>query len=143
MRLRICEVSSEHCCSHTQSTELDNGSSQTINLLPHWLAAHAYLNSNITNKRRAILTHLCQMYFPILIKWTRPFPILGLLSGIFHFYINFKRNPFKQTVENLVRRRFMRRLIWCCTVCRCPRKRTLGFYGLIARRYVSFYFIYI
>ena len=27
------------------------------------------------------LTHLCQMYFPILINWTSPFPILGLLGG--------------------------------------------------------------
>ena len=24
-----------------------------------------------------VLTHLCQMYFPILINWTSPFPILG------------------------------------------------------------------
>ena len=32
------------------------------------------------------------MYFPILINWTSPFPILGLLGGIFHFYSNFKRN---------------------------------------------------
>ena len=32
------------------------------------------------------------MYFPILIDWTSPFPILGLLGSIFHFYQNFKRN---------------------------------------------------
>ena len=25
--------------------------------------------------------------FPTLIKWTSPFPILGLLDGIFHFFI--------------------------------------------------------
>ena len=31
------------------------------------------------------LTHLCRMYFPILISWTSPFPILGLLSGMFIF----------------------------------------------------------
>ena len=27
--------------------------------------------------------------FPILINWTSPFLILGLLGGIFHFYSNF------------------------------------------------------
>ena len=32
------------------------------------------------------------MYFPILINWTSPFPILGLLVGIFIFYSNFIRN---------------------------------------------------
>ena len=51
-----------------------------------------------------LLTHLCRMYFPILINWTSPFPILGLLGGIFHFYSNFKRNFCLQTVENLIRR---------------------------------------
>ena len=76
------------------------------------------------------LTHLCQIYFPILIDWTSPFPILGLLDGIFHFYSNFKRHFCKQTVENLIRRPVLRRLIWFCTVCICPTKRTLGLYGL-------------
>ena len=47
------------------------------------------------------LTHLCQMEFPTAINWTIPFPILGLLGGILHFYSNFKRNSCKQTVENL------------------------------------------
>ena len=32
------------------------------------------------------------MYFPTPINWTSPFPILGLLGGIFHFHSNFKRN---------------------------------------------------
>ena len=32
---------------------------------------------------------------------------------------------YKQTVETLIRR-----LIWVCTVCICPTKRTLGLYGL-------------
>ena len=36
-----------------------------------------------------------------------------------------------QTVENLIRRRVGRRLIWFCTVCRYPTKRSLGLYGLI------------
>ena len=68
------------------------------------------------------LTHLCRMYFPILINWISPFPVLGLLGGIFHFCSNFKRNFCKQTVENLIRRRILHclpmshkkdaRLIW-------------------------------
>ena len=37
----------------------------------------------------AILTHLSRMYFPIFINWTSPFPILGLLGGIFHFHSKF------------------------------------------------------
>ena len=36
------------------------------------------------------LTHLCQMYFPIPIKWMSLFPTLGLLGGIFHFIQIFK-----------------------------------------------------
>ena len=63
------------------------------------------------------LTHLCRMHFSILIIWTSPFPNLGVLGGIFHFYSNFKRNFCEQTVENLIRRRILRRLIWVCTVC--------------------------
>ena len=39
------------------------------------------------------------MKFSVLINWTSPFPILGLLGGIFHFYSNIKRNVCKQTVE--------------------------------------------
>ena len=31
------------------------------------------------------------MNFSISIIWTGSFPILGLLGGIFHFYLNFKR----------------------------------------------------
>ena len=71
-------------------------------------------------------THLCKMYFPININWTSLFPILVLLGGIFHFDSNFKRNFCNQTVENLIRRRILRRLIWFCTVCQCPTKRTLA-----------------
>ena len=36
------------------------------------------------------------MYFPILIYWTSPFPILGLLDGILIFIQNFYSN-FKET----------------------------------------------
>ena len=67
------------------------------------------------------LTGLYRMDFPIFIIWT----ILFTLGGIFHFYSNFDRIICKKTVENLIRRRVLRRLIWFCTVCRCPTKRTL------------------
>ena len=56
-------------------------------------------------------------------------PILRDVSGIFQLYLNFNRTFCKQTVENLIRRRIMRRLISLCTVCPCPTKRTLGLYG--------------
>ena len=47
-------------------------------------------------------------------------------------YIRFcKQTAFcKQTVETLIRRHVLRLLIWLCTVCLCPTKRTLGLYGL-------------
>ena len=76
------------------------------------------------------LTHLSRMNFPIAISRTSLFPILGLLGGIFHFYLNFKRKFCKQTMENQIRRRVLRHLIWFCTVCQCPTKRMLGLYGL-------------
>ena len=39
------------------------------------------------NRNLMKLAHLCRMYFPTLINLTsRPFPILGLLGDIFHFY---------------------------------------------------------
>ena len=63
-------------------------------------------------------THLCRMFFPLLINWMSP------LGCIFQFYSNFKRNFCLQTVENLIRRRILQHLIWFCTVCRCLTKRT-------------------
>ena len=69
--------------------------------------------------------------FSILINWTSPFPILGLLGGIFHFYSNFKCNFCKQTVKNLIRRGILQRLIWFCTVYRCPTEWMLALHGLI------------
>ena len=73
------------------------------------------------------------MELPTLINWMSPFPILGLLGGIFHFYSNFKINLCKQTVENLIRRRLLRRLIWFGTVCLRPTKKTLDLYGFTGR----------
>ena len=57
------------------------------------------------------------MYFHIHINWTSPFPILGLLSGIFHFYSNFKRNFHLQTVENLIRRCIFLTLEYRLAIC--------------------------
>ena len=65
---------------------------------------------------------------PNVFSHASPFRSLGLLGGIFHFYSNLKINVCMQTVENLIRRRVLWRLIWFCTVCRCPTKRTLGLY---------------
>ena len=64
------------------------------------------------------------------INWTSPFPILGLLGGIFHFYSSLNRNVCKHTVETLIRHRVLGHLSWFCTICRCPTKRTPGLYGL-------------
>ena len=47
------------------------------------------------------VTHVCQMYSPILINWTNPFPILRLLV----FFIFFNRALCTQLVENLIRNR--------------------------------------
>ena len=47
------------------------------------------------------------------------------------WYISFVFKLCKQTVEALIRHRVrLWRLIWVCTICLCPRKRTLGIYGL-------------
>ena len=42
------------------------------------------------------------------------------------FFPNFKRIYCMQTVNILIRRRMMRRLIWVCTICTRPIKRTLS-----------------
>ena len=91
--------------------------------MPHIAAFHKGLH--------CLLTHLCRMYFSIFINWMSPFPFLGLLIGVFQFYSNLKRNFSLQTVENLIRCRVLRGLIWFCTVCQCPTKRMLGLYGLM------------
>ena len=70
----------------------------------------------------AILTHLSLMDLPTIINWTNQFQILGVLGAIFHFYSNFDRIFCKQTVETLIRRSILRRLIWVCFVCLCPQK---------------------
>ena len=56
--------------------------------------------------------------------------VLRVVCWYFSFLFIFKRNLCKQTVENLSRRRVLRRLIRFCTVCQCPIKKTLGLNGL-------------
>ena len=46
-------------------------------------------DNNYRDKWVVTFTNLCQMYFPILINWTSPFPILGLLDGMFSLLFNF------------------------------------------------------
>ena len=45
-----------------------------------------------------------------------------VVGGILHFY-SFKRNFCKQTVENPIRRRVLRRFIWFCTVLPMSHKK--------------------
>ena len=63
------------------------------------------------------------MNFPIFIGKTGLFQILGVLGGIFHFYSNFNRTFYKQTVRTLIRRRVLRRLVWVCTFYLYPPKK--------------------
>ena len=68
------------------------------------------------------------MNLPTLISWMCPFPILGVLDGIFHFCPNSYSTSCKQTVKILIRHRIMWCLIWTCTVCLCPIKRMFIFH---------------
>ena len=51
---------------------------------------------------------------------------------------NLKKNFCKQTVENLIRCRNLRRLIWFYTVCQCPTKRALSLYELYKKTALYF-----
>ena len=73
------------------------------------------------------LTHLSRMEFPTIINWTSLFPLVG--GVIFHFYSNFNRTFYKQTVNSGDPDQTPH-LIWVCTVCICPTKRSPGLYGL-------------
>ena len=74
---------------------------------------------------RHFLTNLSRLNFPISMGRTSLIQILGVLGGIFHFYSNSYRSFCKQTVETLIRRRILRRLVWVCAFCLylCPTKR--------------------
>ena len=62
---------------------------------------------------------------------------ISVLRGVrcYFSFSSFKRKLCKQTVETLIRRRILRRLIWVCTICLCPTKRTLGIYGLKCNKF--------
>ena len=62
------------------------------------------------------------MDFSIPINWTSPFPNLGVPGAFFYFDFIFNRISSKQTVQTLIRRRVLRRLIWVYTVCLGPKK---------------------
>ena len=66
---------------------------------------------------------------PTLISRVMPFPILGVFGDIFFFSSNFISLFCEQTVENMIRCRTLRHLIWFCTVGLCLTKRTLGLNG--------------
>ena len=56
--------------------------------------------------------------------------VLCVVGWYFSFLYSILNRLFcKQTVNTLIRRRIMRRLIWVCTACLCPTKRTLDLYG--------------
>ena len=55
--------------------------------------------------------------------------VLRIVGLYFFLNSNFNRILCKQTVETLIRLRVLQRLIWVCTVCLCPTKRTIGLYG--------------
>ena len=56
--------------------------------------------------------------------------VLRAVGWYILFSFNSIRTSCKQTVETLIRRHILWRLIWVCTVCLCPAKGTLGIYGL-------------
>ena len=92
-----------------------------------WIYPCLYMSERLT---LIFLTHICPVDYSILINWSSPFPILGVAGVIFHFYLIFDRNSYKQTVKTLIRRLVLRRVICVCTVCLCPKNGTLGLYGL-------------
>ena len=63
----------------------------------------------------------CRVDYSITINWTSPFPMLGVSGVLFYFYSISNSNSCYQTVKTLIRRRVLRRLIWVCTVCLCPK----------------------
>ena len=102
----------------------------TINSSVFWNAEITYMGTCICSTITAKLTHICLMDFSIFINWTSLFRILGVSGVLFHFYSISNRNSCKQTVNTLIRRRVLWRLILVCTVCLCPKYWTLGLNGL-------------
>ena len=58
------------------------------------------------------VAHIWLIDFSIPINWMSPFPNLGVSGAFFYFYFIFGRIFCKQTVQTLIRRRVLRRLIW-------------------------------
>ena len=76
---------------------------------------------------KGILPHLSPIDLSTLITWTSPFPILGALGGIFHFFPqNFSSTFCKQAVKILIRPCIKWCLIWIYTFCLCIINRTQG-----------------
>ena len=44
------------------------------------------------------------------------------MGSIFRFYTIFDSTFCMETVENLIKRHVLLRLVWVCTVCICPQK---------------------
>ena len=64
--------------------------------------AHLYLmlDTGSLHDNDKIFTYLSQMNLFIIIIRASPFPVLGVLGGIFHFFPNFNETFFKQTVKS-------------------------------------------
>ena len=80
------------------------------------------LLKDVTQRMHTLLTHLCREDSSTLTHWTCPFPIEGVPGYL--IITKFYRNSM-QTVQTLIRRRRMRRLIWVYAVCQCA----FYFYG--------------
>ena len=112
------------------------GSSESI----HVKMLHCWKSSSFgpPHEILVLITHVQKLHFNpfILNVFSHPYQldksvsVLRVVGWYFSFYSNFKGNFCKQTVKILIRRHILQCLIWFCTVCRCPTKRTLGLYGL-------------
>ena len=63
-------------------------------------------------------------------QWKEPISNFRGVGWYFSFSPTLYRTSCKQTVKTMIRRPILRHLIWVCTVCLCPIKRTPGLYGL-------------
>ena len=65
------------------------------------------------------IIHLCRIGVPVRINWTSPIPLKGFAwysLVCFFFIYEFVRSLCKQTVNTLIRRRALWRLIWVSTI---------------------------
>ena len=76
------------------------------------------------------LTHLCGMEFQTIINWTSTFSFYGLLGVIFYIFSKFDRKFCKTTVEILIRRHILQRLICVCTVLPMFHNKDVVFIGV-------------